>query len=152
MSHSLRVSLLALACFAGALAGHLLALPALGVSPFWPPAGLAVAALFLWGRRLWPGVALGVVAAALTHGESLTVSLGFGAAGTLAALTATYLLQQYRVIARLERPRDVVGFVVLGAFLPSLISASLGTLTLVLLTHAAAPDCRRTISPTTWRR
>ena len=134
------MSLLAAACFAGALAGHFLVLPVLGVSPFWPPAGLGVAALFLWGWRLWPGITLGVVAAALVRGEPMALSLGFGAAGTMAALSGTYLLQLFQVDPRLERPRDVVGFVVLGSFFSSLISASLAIVSLLLFSQVAAPD------------
>jgi len=29
------------------------------VSPFWPPAGVALAAVLLFGYRIWPAVALG---------------------------------------------------------------------------------------------
>ena len=29
------------------------------VSAIWPPAGLGIAALYLWGLRWWPGVLLG---------------------------------------------------------------------------------------------
>ena len=41
------------------------------VSAIWPPAGLGIAALYLWGLRLWPGVFLGelVVNAQLLTGE-----------------------------------------------------------------------------------
>ena len=135
-----RMSLLAAACFAGALAGHFLVMPGLNVSPFWPPAGLGAAALFLWGRRLWPGVAVGVTAAALVHGEPVGLSLGFGIASTLAALAAPSLLHHFRVSPRLQYPRDVAGFAVLGAFLPALVSASLATGALVLFTAVPAPD------------
>ena len=36
------------------------------VAPFWPACGIAVAVLLLAGLRLWPGVALGALAATLT--------------------------------------------------------------------------------------
>jgi PAS domain S-box-containing protein len=134
------VSLLAVACFVGGLAGHLLIWPVPGVSPFWPPAGIGIAGLVLGGRRLWPGIALGLVAAAVVRGEPVALSLGVGVAGTLAALAGSYLLEQFRFNPRLERPRDVVGFVVLGSFLPSLISASLGTIALILFSQIASPD------------
>jgi integral membrane sensor domain MASE1 len=29
------------------------------ISPFWPPAGVALAAILLFGYRIWPAVALG---------------------------------------------------------------------------------------------
>src|SRR5208337_5279061 len=28
------------------------------VSPVWPPAGIALAAILVWGYRVWPGIAL----------------------------------------------------------------------------------------------
>jgi two-component system cell cycle sensor histidine kinase/response regulator CckA len=140
MSYPLRVVALALVCFAGAMAGHYLVVPVHHVSPFWPPAGLGIAALTLWGKRLWPGLALGLAAAALIHGEPLVVSLGFSAAGTLAALAGAQLLMQFQVGSRLERLKDVMGFVVLGSFLPSLVSATLGTITLRLVANPAPLD------------
>ena len=41
------------------------------VSAVWPPAGLGIAALYLWGLRLWPGVFIAelVVNAQLLTGE-----------------------------------------------------------------------------------
>lgn len=29
------------------------------VTPFWPPTGIALVALMLWGLRTWPGITLG---------------------------------------------------------------------------------------------
>src|SRR5256885_12493514 len=29
------------------------------VSPVWPPAGIALAAILFWGYGMWPGIALG---------------------------------------------------------------------------------------------
>src|SRR3954469_18131057 len=42
------------------------------VSAIWPPAGLGIAALYLWGIRWWPGVLLGelVVNGELLLGDS----------------------------------------------------------------------------------
>lgn len=45
--------------YAGALLGHLLSVPPLNVSPFWPPAGIAMASLFLFGLRALPATWLG---------------------------------------------------------------------------------------------
>jgi PAS domain S-box-containing protein len=131
-----RVLLLAVACFVGALAGHALVLPLLPASPFWPPAGIGIAALVLWGPRLWPGLALGVAAAALAHGEPPLLALGFSLASTGGALTGAALIRLFRVNIGLEHARDVVGLVVAGSFLPALVSASLGT---AALAAAASP-------------
>ncbi|HAT15718.1 MAG TPA: hypothetical protein DCS91_21040, partial [Microcoleaceae bacterium UBA11344] len=55
----LQIGILALAYFVtGKLAGSILGVTA-EASPLWPPAGIALAALLLQGRRIWPGIALG---------------------------------------------------------------------------------------------
>jgi signal transduction histidine kinase len=52
------IVLLALAYYAAAKLGQTLRYTA-SVSAIWPPAGLGMAALYLWGLRWWPGVFLG---------------------------------------------------------------------------------------------
>ena len=140
VSYPLRVALLAAACFAGAMAGHALVLSGLGVSPFWPPAGVGIAALVLWGSRFWPGIAVGLAAAALVHGDSLPLAAGFASAGTLAAVVGARLLRSFDLGSSLERPRDVAGFVILGCFIPSVVSATLGTACMILAGQPVAPD------------
>src|SRR5829696_5057062 len=38
------------------------------VSAIWPPAGVGIAALYLWGMRLWPGIFIGEL---IVNGELL---------------------------------------------------------------------------------
>ena len=45
--------------FVGALIGRVFSIPPLSVTPLWPPAGIATAALFLYGARAIPGIWLG---------------------------------------------------------------------------------------------
>ncbi len=40
-------------------------------SPVWPPSGIGLAALLLFGIRFWPGVALGVVLGSILSGAQL---------------------------------------------------------------------------------
>ena len=37
-------------------------------SPVWPPTGIAIAALLLFGYNLWPGISLGVLLGSLLTG------------------------------------------------------------------------------------
>ncbi len=56
----LYTGILALAYFVtGKLAVSMLGLVKAEPSPVWPPAGIALAALLLQGRRMWPGIVLG---------------------------------------------------------------------------------------------
>src|SRR4051794_2693881 len=47
-----------LAYYAAAKVGQSLSYSA-SVAAMWPPAGVGIAALYLWGLRWWPGVLLG---------------------------------------------------------------------------------------------
>src|SRR5215213_5847587 len=44
---------------ATAKVGFLMAIPPGNVTAVWPPSGIALAVLLLWGPRLWPGIWLG---------------------------------------------------------------------------------------------
>ena len=61
------VVLLAAAYYASAKVGQTLRYTA-SVSAIWPPAGLGIAALYLWGLRWWPGV---FIAEVVVNGELL---------------------------------------------------------------------------------
>ncbi len=81
-----RIGILAAAYFGVAKLGLALAFQNSSVTAIWPPSGLALAAVLLWGPRIWPGIALGALLAnATTQGSALTV-LGITAGNTLEAL------------------------------------------------------------------
>src|SRR5215468_12338429 len=64
------------------------------VSLVWPPAGIALAALLLYGYRVWPGIALGAFFASVTTGVGPVISVGIALGNTLEAITGTYLLRR----------------------------------------------------------
>jgi PAS domain S-box-containing protein len=93
----------------------------------WPPAGIALVALSLFGYRLWPGIALGAFLVNAWAGASILVASGMAIGNTLEAVVGTYLLQ--RVVGfqpALARLQDVFGLVVLAAGLSTLLSATFG--------------------------
>jgi protein-histidine pros-kinase len=82
---AVRLVLLAALYFALARVGLQFALSESVASPVWPPAGLAVAAVGLWGFRALPGVLAGAVAAELlTASPAVAVPLALGATGEAA--------------------------------------------------------------------
>ncbi|MEO7577677.1 MAG: MASE1 domain-containing protein, partial [Massilia sp.] len=96
------ITLLALLYYFGARCGLLLAFADTNATPVWPPSGLAVGALVLFGMRLWPGILLGALAANLAvfsahHGaitpQFVFVSLGIACGNTLEALSGAWLLR-----------------------------------------------------------
>src|SRR5436190_19957013 len=70
------VVVLGCAYFGAARLGQTLRYTA-SVSAIWPPVGLGIAALYLWGLRLWPGIFVGEL---LVNGQLLfeNTSLPFG--------------------------------------------------------------------------
>ena len=99
----------------------------------WPPAGIAQAALLLFGWRFWPGIALGVF---LFETIDLKVSLIIGLVSAfcacLQALFAFTLLNKLMFRRSLERLIDVVNFVFFSAIVATQINCTLGTLRLCL--------------------
>src|ERR1700743_338048 len=85
----------------------------------WPPAGIALAAILLFGYRFWPGVALGAVLFACINGTPLGFfTLGTAIGNTMGAIVCTFLLRQISGFNNsMERTRDVTSYVALACFL-----------------------------------
>jgi signal transduction histidine kinase len=129
------VVLLAAAYYGAAKIGQTLRYTA-SVSAIWPPAGLGIAALYLWGIRWWPGVLLGeiVVNGELFLDESTfpVGSLVGQQTGNMAEILVGALLLRRLVgpNAALDRVEQVGGMLVaLGV--ATAISATAGTVSMV---------------------
>ncbi|MFE0678086.1 MASE1 domain-containing protein [Streptomyces sp. NPDC058867] len=110
------------------------------VSPFWPPTGLAVAGLLLFGLRCLPGIALGallVVASLTVPGPS---SLAIVVGNTLAPLLAWQLLRMVDFRQSLSRVRDGLALVFLAALGAMLISSGIGMGMLVATDRIGSDD------------
>src|SRR5213082_322529 len=143
LRHVLQIAAFAAAFFAAARVGLLAAVAQPVVSSAWPPSGLALAALLLLGLRLWPGIALGTFLLNWTAGVSAVGAAGIATGNTLEAVAAAWLLT--RVVdfhPSLERVRDVIALVVVGALASTTLSATLGVASL-WASGAVAPDALR---------
>ncbi len=126
-------TLVAVAYFAAAQFALALAPLYVAAAPFWPPSGIALALLLLGGRRLWPGVTLGALAAVLATPAPAAVALPIAAGLTLEALLGTALTKRYaRGAACLEAPRDILAMVAGAAVAAPAFSATAATLALIL--------------------
>jgi PAS domain S-box-containing protein len=131
--------------FAAAKLGLSLAFAAEQVSPVWPPTGIALAAVLLFGYRVWPGIALGAFLANVTASEPLATALGIAVGNTMEALLGAWLLHQFVGFQNsLSRIKDVVGLIVLAGGIATTVSASLGVLSLCL-GRVNLPSLQRTI-------
>ncbi|MFG2296832.1 MASE1 domain-containing protein [Streptomyces sp. NPDC048603] len=102
------------------------------VTPLWPPTGIALACLLWGGLRVWPGIALGTYLAIEQLSSFDPEDLAIVAGNTLAPVCAFLLLRRTGFRTELDRLRDGLLLVFLGGLLPMLISATIGTATLVL--------------------
>lgn len=102
------------------------------VTPLWPPTGIALTALLLCGRRVWPGIALGAFLVNVSLGPSLPVVLAIVAGNTLGPVLAWHLLRRVGFHVRMDRLRDAVALVCLGALTGMLVSSTIGSGVLVL--------------------
>ena len=102
-------------------------------TPVWAPSGLSLAALVLFGQRLWPGIALGALLVNLWAGASAGVALGISAGNTLEAVLGAYALGRVPGFdPGLGRLKDVLALVLLAAVLSTAVSATVGVSTLFL--------------------
>jgi integral membrane sensor domain MASE1 len=102
------------------------------VTPLWPPTGIALAALLLLGLRVWPGITLGAFLINVSLGPSVPAVIAITAGNTVAPLTSYALLRLVGFHARMNRLRDALALVFLGAFAGMLISTTVGSGTLLL--------------------
>lgn len=102
------------------------------VTPLWPPTGISLSCLLLVGLWTWPGIALGTLAVVATVNPLDPTVLGIMAGNTLAPVCAFLMLRRVGFRTALDRLRDGVALVALGAFAGMLVSATLGTGMLLL--------------------
>jgi signal transduction histidine kinase len=129
-------------------------------SPVWPPTGVAVAALLIWGYRMWPAVFAGAYFVNLVqfsisyHAhplwaraflEPLIIACGNAAEAVLAA----YLVNRFANGRKaFDKTEDTLRFAGLGGLASSTLSASVGTLVLGIARLAHPLDLARIW--TTW--
>ena len=119
---------------AAAKFGFTMAFTAEQVTLVWPPTGLALAALVLYGpssRRLVAGIFFGAFLANVTANETPAVAVCIAAGNTLEAMAGAYLIRRFTGLrASLEKLPHALGLVVLGALVSTTISATIGVASL----------------------
>jgi integral membrane sensor domain MASE1 len=134
------LNLLVAALYAGsAELGLSLALLDGQVTPFWPPTGISLTALLLGGMRMAPGIALGAAVSNTVADQSALYAVAVSVGNTVAPLCAAVVLRRLGFRLRLRRLWDALILVFPGALGSMLISATVGTVTL-LATDAIAPS------------
>jgi PAS domain S-box-containing protein len=95
------------------------------VSPVWPPAGIALAAVVLFGYRVLPGIAAGAFLVNLFSPIPAAAAAGMACGNTLSAAAARFLWDKLRLEPAFARLRDVLGLFVTASAAP-LVAAIIG--------------------------
>ncbi|MEU0371381.1 MASE1 domain-containing protein [Streptomyces sp. NPDC006283] len=96
------------------------------VTPLWPPTGIALTCLLWLGIGVWPGIAIGTVVTIATINSMDIGSLGIVAGNTIAPVAAYLMLRRIGFRTELDRLRDGLALIFLGALGGMLVSATLG--------------------------
>jgi len=121
----------------------LLAVGLTNASPVWPPSGIALAVILLWGYRMGPAVLLGAFLAnvltlkgfGLTPAYYLAASFTTAIGNTLEAIAGAYLIKRFTATGNpFNTLKDLFVFIILGSLASSLVSASIGVASFCLAT------------------
>ncbi len=146
LSESLTLNcVVALAYFATGMAGLQLAFVGDVVTLFWPPSGIAFAALWLGGPRMIWGVIGGAFAVNAVQMEQLPFAALVALGNSLPALVATAVLRtQIRQRVSLgDEPGElwrILGFILVAALGTTTISATVGSLAVAASEMTAGPS------------
>src|SRR5438045_8772597 len=88
------IGILAIIYFAAGKLGLMLASLHASASPVWPSAGIALAAMLLFGYRVWPAIFVGAFLVNLTTAGNVATSFAIATGNTLGALAAAWLLNR----------------------------------------------------------
>ena len=118
--------------FLGGLIGKETTFLSGSVALVWPPAGIALAAILLFGYRFWPGVALGAVLFSFMNGTPFGFfTLGTAIGNTMGAIVCAYLLKNFIAFNNaMERTRDVTGYILLACILGTSVNAAFNVVSL----------------------
>src|SRR5207249_6786968 len=134
-------TVLAAVYFVAGKRGLLLAFVHVSATAVWPPTGIALAALLLFGPRVWPGVLVGAFLVNLTTAGSAVSSAGIAIGNTLEGLLAAYLVNRYASGRyAFEVLRDVFRFAILAALVSPVVSATFGVTSLCATGYAEWAD------------
>ena len=132
-SRILILLLVALVYVLGAKVGFTLAFTTKQVTAVWPPTGIALAALLLWGYRVWPAIWVGAFAINSVSSEPLWTAAAIATGNTLAPVFGTFLLRRVGGFENtLDRIRDVLLLALFGSAIAMTVSATNGVIQLAL--------------------
>src|SRR5438105_4302587 len=101
-------------------------------SPVWPPAGISLAVLLLFGYRIWPAIFVGAFLVNATTAGNVATSLAIATGNTLEAVSGAWLVNRFAGgTSVFDRPQGVFKFA-LAAVVSTIVSPFFGVTSLAL--------------------
>jgi len=101
-------------------------------TPIWPPTGVALAAVLLWGYRTWPAIFTAAVIANATTAGSVATAIAIATGNSLEAVVGAYLINRWSSGCNtFSTPNSVAKFALIYFVIATPISASIGLTSLV---------------------
>ena len=99
----------------------------------WPCTGIAIAALLVFGYRVWPGILIGAFVVNLTTAGSVETSIVLAIGNTLEGLAGCYLVSRFAGGKEaFARAQDIFKFALLAGMVATSVSATIGVATLAV--------------------
>ncbi|MBL8021457.1 MAG: SpoIIE family protein phosphatase [Leptospirales bacterium] len=144
----LRNAIVAAAYVAAAKVGFFLAFFNSQVSPIWPPEGVALAALLVWGRFVLPGILLGAFLANFLNNPHIPTAVMIGIGNSAGAALNMFLILSLCKTRKIFSSSRVLFRYFISIVPGSALSASVGVSALWLYGFVPGPDYPETW--TTW--
>lgn len=101
-------------------------------SLIWPPSGIALAAVLIWGLRVVPALAVGAFVANISTGAHPAFAMATAVGNPLEAVVAVLLLRRVLFRIAMTRVSDVLALIFYGACIGTIVSATVGVAALCL--------------------
>ena len=86
------------------------------ITPVWPPAGIALAAILLLGYRAWPAIFVGAFIVNLTTAGDVATSVAIATGNTVEAIAGAWLVNRFADGKTVfDRPQGVFKFALAAA-------------------------------------
>jgi diguanylate cyclase (GGDEF)-like protein len=131
MKNAAAVAGLAVVYFVAGKLGLQLAYVQASATAVWPCTGIAMAALLVFGYRVWPGILIGAFLVNLTTAGTVATSIAIAAGNTLEGLAGCYLVNRFaRGKDAFVRAQDIFKFALFAGMIATAVSATIGVGTL----------------------
>ena len=135
-SHAVELILVGIAYFTLAYLGLRLASINPSATPIWPPTGLAIAAILLWGNRIAPAIFIAAFLINQLTAGSIFTSLAIAGGNTLEAVIAGYLVRHWAEGEQVfDTPTGIAKFTLIS-LAATMVSATIGVSSLTVAGYA----------------